>query len=96
MSAEYWTPSADSFVVSATAQRLTSADGQIEGIARIVNVSATVGFVGLITASATIGVANLSPIDGNGELYMAFSAGSLYIVCTGSPQVYAQAGYALK
>lgn len=93
---EYWTPSGNSFICSATAQLITSASGQIEGLARIVNTSATAGFVGFISASATIGDANLSAIDGAAELFIAFSAGALYIVATGSPDIYAQAGYALK
>lgn len=95
---DYWTPSGDSFLTSATAKLVTSVSGQVEGVARIVNVGATTGFILFATASATIGVSGLTPIEilGNATLYIAFSEQAEYIFATGAEEIYAQPGYALK
>lgn len=93
---EYWTPSGSAFVVSATAKLVVSASGQAEGLARFINTSATVGFVGFVSASGSIGVADLVPIDGNATLFIAFATPDIFAVGTGSPDILVNPGYALK
>jgi hypothetical protein len=93
---EYWTPSSDYFSVSnSPPQLLVSASNQIEGLARIVNIGTTVGYVAMLTASATIDTANLAPIEAQGTLFVAFGFPATRIVATGATCL-AQAGYALK
>lgn len=93
----YWTPSSNALLLTGSVQPISTADGQIEGIALFVNAGTTAGFVALATASATAGELSFIPIGGGGSLYIAFGTPNLYALRSSeSSTVYAQAGYALK
>lgn len=94
----YWVPSGSYVLTGASTSvyKFSTAGNQIEGVARVLNVDATIAYVGLVTASATVGEATTKiPVSPNDPFFIAYSYPYVAVVVSNASAMI-NPGYALK